>query len=362
MSRNYHTPIVPGTVGNVGSINTPLSQLDTALSQTLTGIDGLPNLVLAAGATLTHNGTGNITITNSLHTVVQGTGANVISTINGGVAGDFLVLSCTGVRFSRAGNIYYPSSNRLFDPSDRPVTFLRTSTDWILLTDVNQFVTREGQVYPSYLRAPSLVRVEQLINSSGDTGSPDMIPSGVTITQNGTRFANITNTVYTIFQTATLNAPVGINTTAATITQAQINPVLRVSLGQSGGLQTNVNTRIWIGFCTTAAGPGNVAAPAGATHFHGIRFNTIDGDTTAVLTSKNAAAGITTQTTGVTFATDRYFELELSSTSLTLRTPTTEDVMSISPTNGQPLGYSIMGYGAAVSRNFSLARVSVDTF
>lgn len=81
MTTNYHTPIATGAAANAATFNSPLSQLDNALSDLLSGSQAFNNLSFNAASTLTIDN-GSITPNSSLHLVSSETGtSDVLDTI-----------------------------------------------------------------------------------------------------------------------------------------------------------------------------------------------------------------------------------------------------------------------------------------
>lgn len=93
MTTNFHTDISAGTA-TVASVNTPLGQLDSAITNFRDGANTFTQLSVGTDTTLTISA-GAITVTRSRHLVdtEAAVASDDLTDINGGVEGDLLLLS-----------------------------------------------------------------------------------------------------------------------------------------------------------------------------------------------------------------------------------------------------------------------------
>lgn len=155
MTTNHHTPISVGAPANATTFNSPLGQLDSAIDTATTnlnnlkaGADGFSQLSLTTSTTLTIS-SGQITVTRSRHLVDTEASASWddLDTIDGGVAGDVLVLqSVTSARVvvvrHNTGNIFLNGMDVYLDRPRKALTLLHDGTQWVLIGDPPQRIDR----------------------------------------------------------------------------------------------------------------------------------------------------------------------------------------------------------------------------
>lgn len=96
MTTNHHSAISSGLAATASAVNGPLGQLDSAISQVLSGGKAFTQLLIDPPSTLVIS-SGAITVSKAWHNIdTEGSAASDdLTTISGGVKGDLLLLNCT---------------------------------------------------------------------------------------------------------------------------------------------------------------------------------------------------------------------------------------------------------------------------
>lgn len=282
MTTNHHTPIGVGDPANASTFNTPLGQLDSVIDTAITdantaiasaatnatnltnlksGVDGFSQLSLTTTSTLTIS-SGLINITRSRHLVDTEASATYddLDTINGGVAGDVLVVqSVTSARVvvvkNGTGNIFLNGIDVHLDNPNKALTLLFTGSVWILLGEAPQQIARK------------FAGVNFLDGGSAGFGIP-------AFTSTGTATADPqTDGMYTLYTSAgTTTSIAGLNSVGVTI-QARHNPTLIAWLRTGSNISA---IRTWVGFDSTGIfGIGDTPSSLSVATF---RFSTVAGD------------------------------------------------------------------------------------
>lgn len=141
MTTNHHTAIATGATGKAVTVNTPLGQLDSAVSNLIAGSLGFDQLLFNDGGTLTI-ASGVITVTNAYHNVDTQAAASTdnLDTINGLATGQFAYLRATNtsrtvVITSGVGNITTVTGESIsLDDTERmALVFKRDSSNVIAM-------------------------------------------------------------------------------------------------------------------------------------------------------------------------------------------------------------------------------------
>lgn len=119
MTANYHTDIAGGAAANAATFNAPLGQLDSAITNALTGVQAFTQINFGTDTTVTIS-VGVITVSQTRH-LVDTEGASVtddLDTISGGSEGDLLILQSVSasrvvVVKHNTGNIYLRSGSHV---------------------------------------------------------------------------------------------------------------------------------------------------------------------------------------------------------------------------------------------------------
>lgn len=339
MTTNHHTPLSTGAQANVATINNPLSQLDSAISALDTDLSALQTDVtdlingaepfvqvnLGEDTELTIAG-GIVTATRTMHIVDTELDAATddLVTINGGVDGDWLIISCVNaarevVIKHNTGNIYTAhQGDIILNDIRKKVVFYYDATNsrWVQNMSVLALRTElDTTVAPVHiLRVPNRV-----LKSSGPL-TDDNAPFLEVMARPHRRMSR------TIQAAAAALAVEGVaaQTTAGTLTEANqddaayINFAITATTGSFGGFisasfdltrrqydpffgvlirTSTVITvlRVWIGL--TSAAIGNTDDPGGAgTSFIGFRYSTVAADPAWMAVTSDGATTNTSST------------------------------------------------------------------
>lgn len=166
MTTNYHTDLSAGTA-TVASVNSPLGQLDSALTNFRDGVNSFVQLSVGTDTTLTI-ATGAITVTRSRHLVdtEAAVASDDLTDINGGAEGDLLILSI--VNSARVVVVKHNSA-KIFLASQTDFSFSDTRQMLLLLHDGTRWC--EVQTPTSIVTTP-YVRVEDQKTKGTSGGTP----------------------------------------------------------------------------------------------------------------------------------------------------------------------------------------------
>lgn len=138
MTTNHHTAITTGAAANAATINSPLGELDAAISGIVAGSSAVTLLNFEDATELTIS-SGAVTATQSYHTVdTEGDAASDnLDTISGGSEGDVLIIRAantarTVVLTDGVGNIYTSDGNSItLDDTEKAVWLICDGTNWL---------------------------------------------------------------------------------------------------------------------------------------------------------------------------------------------------------------------------------------
>lgn len=306
MTTNHHTPIAIGAPANASTFNSPLGQLDnaitnlatdvsdavsdvatntTTLNNLVSGASGFTQLNLSTSTTLTISG-GAITVTRSRHLVDTEASASYddLDTINGGVAGDVLVLqSVTSARVvvvkNGTGNIFLNGFDVFLDNPRKAVTLLYDGTQWVLVGEAPKQIDRK------------LAQILFMDGSSSVIGHPAISSSG---TASNSFEAEGAHTNYTC--TATTSSLAGVASSGSSIFQPRANPILTLWMKTGSSI---AGMRWYIGFHTGSIyGAADNLAGTGVSGVV-LRYSTVAGDSGFRPVTSNG----TTQTVGTALHT-----------------------------------------------------------
>lgn len=319
MTTNHHTPISVGAPVDALTVNNPFGQLDNAITNlatdmsdavsdvaTLTtsvnnliaGATGFTQLNLSTSTTLTIS-SGVITVTRSRHLVDTEASASYddLDTINGGSAGDVLVLQpLTSARVvvvkHGTGNIFLNGLDVHLDNPRKALTLLYDGTQWVLAGHPPERIDR---------------KIMRIIFSEASA-----FPVGhAALTSAGT----LTNVLeadgaYTQYASAATSASTaGVVSSTSTLFQPRHNPSLTVWLRTS----TNISAIRWfIGIHTGgiyAAGDNLPSTGISAVVF---RYSTIAGDTGWRPVTSNGTTQTVHAQLGGNIATSTAYKLQVS--------------------------------------------------
>jgi len=306
MTTNHHTPIAIGAPANASTFNTPLGQLDdaitdlatdvsdavsdvaslnTTVTNLLAGASGFSQLNLSTTTTLTIS-SGAITVTRTRHLVDTEASASYddLDTINGGVAGDVLVLqSVTSARIVMVkhgtGNIFLNGYDVFLDNPRKALTLLYDGTLWVLLGEAPKPIDRR-QARIAFIDGASVVVAHPAISSSG-TATNSFEAEGA----------------YTNYASAaTTSSLAGIAGVGSAILQPRSNPVMTLWIKTGSSI---AGMRWYIGFHTGSIyGAGDNLAGTGVSGVV-LRYSTVAGDAGFRPVTSNG----TTQTVGTALHT-----------------------------------------------------------
>ena len=164
MTTNFHTDISAGTA-TVASVNTPLGQLDSAITNFRDGANTFTQLSVGTDTTLTISA-GAITITRSRHLVdtEAAVASDDLTDINGGAEGDLLILSIV----NSARVVVKHNTAKIFLASQTDFSFSDTRQMLLLVHDGTRWC--EVQTPTSIVTTPYF-RVEDVKakNTAGGT-------------------------------------------------------------------------------------------------------------------------------------------------------------------------------------------------
>ncbi len=331
MTTNHHTPISVGAPANAATFNSPLGQLDSAIDTALTtandlksGIDGFTQLSLSTTTTLTIS-SGVITATRSRHLVDTEASATYddLDTINGGVAGDVLVLqSVTSARVvvvkHGTGNIFLNGYDVHLDNPRKTLTLLHDGTRWVLVGAPPQRINRR-QMRVLFNEGTSILAGHAPIYSFGTPTSVGEV--------------NGIHTLYTSAATAVSNA--GVQSGSA-LTQPRYNPSFTIWLRTSSNISS---IRWYIGFNTGTIYAAGDNLPSTGVSGVVFRYSTIAGDAGFRPVTSNGTTQTVHAQLGANLAINTAYRLQISivngvayfsvndssyfSTALTMPAPTT---------------------------------------
>jgi len=138
MTTNHHTSITTGAAANAATVNSPLGELDAAISGLIAGTESIDLLNLTDATELTISG-GAITVTQSFHTVdTEGdTASDNLDTISGGAEGDvlFLVAANTAraivIRDGEDNIFVNGDGNVTLDDTEKAALLICDGTNWM---------------------------------------------------------------------------------------------------------------------------------------------------------------------------------------------------------------------------------------
>lgn len=147
MTTNFHTDISAGTA-TVASVNTPLGQLDSAITNYRDGANTFVQLSVGTDTTLTISA-GAITITRSRHLVdtEAAVASDDLTDINGGVEGDLLILSIVNsarvvvVKHNTAKIFLASQTDFSFSDTRQMLLLVHDGTRWCELQTPTSIVT-----------------------------------------------------------------------------------------------------------------------------------------------------------------------------------------------------------------------------
>ena len=297
MTTNHHTPISVGAPADAVTFNNPLGQLDSAIDTAISnantatsnvnnliaGANGFNQLNLSTSTTLTIS-SGAISITRTRHLVDTEASATYddLDTINGGVAGDVLVLqSVTSARVvvvkHGTGNIFINGMDVFLDNPRKALTLLYDGTQWVLVGDPPQRINRK-QMKILFNEGTSMLSGIAAISSFGTPTS-----------------AGENDGIYTLYTSAATN-PSNAGVQSAVFTQARYNPSFTIWLRTSSNISA---IRWYLGFNTGSIYGAGDNLPSTSVSAVVFRYSTIAGDAGFRPVTSNG----TTQTVGAVMAT-----------------------------------------------------------
>jgi hypothetical protein len=315
MTTNHHTPIAIGAPANANTFNTPLGQLDSAITDLTTdvsdavsdvanlnttvtnllaGASGFTQLNLSTTTTLTVS-SGAITVTRTRHLVdTEGSASyDDLDTINGGVAGDVLVLqSVTSARVvvvkHGTGNIFLNGYDVFLDNPRKAVTLLYDGTQWVLMGEPPKQIARKQAGINFFDGTGAGVGMSSF--ASTGTASADPQADGM----------------YTLYTSAgTTSSIAGLNSSAVNL-QLRHNPLFIAYLRTGSNISA---LRLWVGLDSTGIfGIGDSPSSLSTVTF---RYSTVAGDSGFRPVTSNG----TSQTVGTaigTVATNTAYKLAIA--------------------------------------------------
>mgnify|MGYP006935475160 CR=1 FL=1 len=369
MTTNHHTPIATTAPANAATWNTPLSSLDSAITNLAAGTTGLTGLRLATATTLTISG-GAVTKTGSQHTIDTEASASSddLTTINGYATGDILIISAANA--SRVvtvkhgtGNIYlYGKMDLVLDDTDKTIELIYRGGRW----EQTNGLPTTAVTYPTAapFRRPSTMPLMMSpaarnfwgIKASAATAQPIGI-AAPTIT--GAAAANQSDSTYISHTTGAIAGnSAGIVTATYNLVRRAHNPKLSMVMQ----ITDTAAVRYWLGFFSAAATTADTVA--GATECAAFRFSSVASDTGWVPVTKDAS----TQTTGsamntIAAATRYLLEIELTSSGaiFTVNNGTPVTIATNLPTTSTELGVNVIAFTtAAAAKVWQFSRLFVE--
>lgn len=373
MTTNHHTAIATGAAANAANFNSPLSQLDSALTSGLAGGTAFTGFKLNTETTLTI-ASGAIARTLIRHQVDTESAAATddLTDITGGSVGQ--VLHIRSVSASRvvtvkhnAAKIYLSS---LQDYAlDNPLTVLVLicidGTIWaqwdalfpLSISANNSFkYPRDLAVLPDY-RA----RNGWGLRSAAATTQPIGI---VSTSANGTPTAsNDTDSTYTNWASgAVIGNAAGVVAATFNHVRRQHNPRFTV-LVRTVAAGDIANIRWHIGLCSAA--PSNVDTLVGVCSYAGFRFNTVAGDAGwTPVTCDNATQNVGSMVSGGTIAAATRYLLVMEindadgTVDFSVNNGPVSTLSANLPAATTELGYSVTIFTtAAAAKNFKFSRM-----
>lgn len=350
MTINYHTPIATNSPLNAAVLEAPLSALDSALTNYISGATSLTGLNLGAAGALTISG-GSVTRTGPRHTIDTESSATTddLTTIGGGTTGDILIIS--GANASRVvtvkhgtGNIFlYSKMDKAFDDTDKQIALVYNGSRWEELN--GQPTTAVTYPTAAPFRRPATMPMMMtpaarnffMIRAAAATVAAMGI-AAPTVT--GNTASNQADSTYIAHQTGAASGnSAGIVTATYNLVRRSHNPKF------SAVIQFTSITAVrgfW-GFCSAALTSADTIA--GATEAAMFRFSTVAGEAGFIPVTKDA----TTQTSGsamntIAAATRYLLEIELTSSSaiFTVNNGTPVTVTTTLPTTSTELGLNLI--------------------
>ena len=141
MTSNHHTPFSVNDPLTAIQLNSPLGELDSALTDTLDSSQTFTQAAFAAATTLTLSA-GAVTVTQRLHIIAAESGtADDLDTLSGGVSGSTVILvadSGDTITVTAAGNIELNNGHELDLTSNKTLELFYDGTQWTDLGATNR--------------------------------------------------------------------------------------------------------------------------------------------------------------------------------------------------------------------------------
>jgi hypothetical protein len=380
MTANYHTPLATGAALNASVLNSPLSQLDSAMSSLTSGSEAIDQLNLGVETELTI-ASGVITVTLSRHQIdTEGDAAtDELTQINGGAIGDVLYLrSVSSARVPTlthdATKIFLAGRQNLTLDSEYMVVELQciATSPNCLWVQVNEPLVLSAGAHNTTLRyfRDLAVKPSFAVRNSFEVkaAAATIAFSGVaTPTATGTPSAsNDTDSTYiNLLSGASSGNITGYVAATFNLVRRQHNPKFSIVI-RTGAAADIANIRYWIGLCSSA--PTNVDTFAGVLSFAGFRYSTVIGDAgfvpvTCDGTTQNVGAMVTNG--GIVASTRYLLSMQINDSAGTavfsINNGATTTLSANLPAAGTELGYAFyLITTAAVAKNFKFSRMVVE--